>query len=389
MIDRNLIATAAARLRQFPAVLLIGPRQAGKTTLARRLAAAGSVYLNLEEPADAAKLTDAIGYLRAHRGRLVVIDEVHRAPGLFRALRVLIDERIRDGEAAGQFLLLGSAAPDQLGQSDENLAGRIAYLELGPLDIREIGVDHAARLWVRGGFPSSFLAGSDAQSVEWRQQFIQTYLERHVPQLGPRVPAETLRRLWTMLAHGQGGLLNMAALARSLAVDGKTVARYVDLLVDLLLVRRLAPFHANVRKRLVKAPKLYVRDSGLVHTLLRLDDEDSVLGHPIAGPSWEGFVLETLIRAVPDRAQPSFYGTATGVGVDLVLELPGNRLWAIEIERRLLPRVARGTRVAVEDIRPDRTFLVHAGEERYSAGGEIEVISLVEMARVLAELQTE
>ena len=387
MIARSLAETVAARLRQFPAVALIGPRQVGKTTLARGLAgAADSVYLDLEDPADLAKLDDAAGYLRSFHSQLVVIDEVQRAPGLFQLLRVLVDERIRAGEVAGQFLLLGSAAPDLLRQSGESLAGRIAYVELSPLDVRETGGD-VARLWVRGGFPPSFLAESDWQSAEWREQFIRTYLERDVPQLGPRVPAETLRRLWTMLAHGQGGLLNMAVLARSLAIDGKTVARYVDLLADLFLVRRLAPFHANVRKRLVKSPKVYVRDSGLVHTLLRLDDENGVLGHPVAGASWEGFVLETLIRAAPDRARASFYLTATGVEIDLLLELPDNRLWAIEIKRASAPRVEKGLRIAMDDLQPERTFLVYSGDERYPQAGGIEVIGLAAMADALAGLE--
>ena len=388
MIARSLAETVAARLRQFPAVALIGPRQVGKTTLARGLAgAADSVYLDLEDPADLAKLDDAAGYLRTFRSRLVVIDEVQRAPGLFQLLRVLVDERIRAGEAAGQFLLLGSAAPELLRQSGESLAGRIAYLELSPLDVRETGGDLASRLWVRGGFPPSFLADSDWQSAEWREQFIRTYLERDVPQLGPRVPAETLRRLWTMLAHGQGSLLNMAVLARSLAIDGKTVARYVDLLADLFLVRRLAPFHANVRKRLVKSPKVYVRDSGLVHALLRLDDEDGVLGHPVAGASWEGFVLETLIRAAPARTRATFYGTATGVEVDLLLELPDNRLWAMEIKRASAPKVEKGLRTAMDDLRPDRTFLVYSGAERYPLSGGIEAIGLTAIANALAGLE--
>ena len=388
MISRSLEATIIARLRQFPAVALIGPRQVGKTTLARRLAGgADSVYLDLEDPADVAKLGDAAGYLRTLRRRLVVIDEVQRAPGLFQLLRVLVDERIRAGEVAGQFLLLGSAAPDLLRQSGESLAGRIAYLELSPLDVRETGGHLASRLWVRGGFPPSFLAESDWQSAEWREQFIRTYLERDVPQLGPRVPAGTLRRLWTMLAHSQGSLLNMAVLARSLAIDGKTVARYVDLMTDLFLVRRLAPFHANVRKRLVKSPKVYVRDSGLVHTLLRLDDEDGVLGHPVAGTSWEGFVVETLIRAAPDRTRASFYLTATGVEVDLLLELPDDRLWAIEIKRGSAPKVQKGLRIALDDLQPDRTFLVYSGDERYPKGGGIEALGLAAMADLLAGLE--
>ena len=388
MIARSLGATITARLRQFPAVALIGPRQVGKTTLARWLAdAADSAYLDLEDPADLAKLDDAAGYLRGLRRRLVIIDEIQRAPGLFQLLRVLVDERIRAGEVAGQFLLLGSAAPDLLRQSGESLAGRIALLELSPLDVRETGGQPASRLWVRGGFPPSFLAESDEHSAQWREQFIRTYLERDIPQLGPLVPAETLRRLWTMLAHSQGSLLNMAALARSLAIDGKTVARYVDLLADLFLVRRLAPYHANVRKRLVKSPKVYVRDSGLVHTLLRLDDEDSVLGHPIAGASWEGFVVETLIRAAPDRSRAGFYRTATGVEIDLLLELPGNRLWAIEIKRGSAPRVEKGLRIALDDLRPDRTFLVYSGDERYPKGGGVEAIGLSGMAEALAGLE--
>jgi predicted AAA+ superfamily ATPase len=298
----------------------------------------------------------------------------------------LIDERIHDGEPTGHFLLLGSASIDLLRQSSESLAGRIAYLELSPLDIREIGSEHQTRLWIRGGFPPSFLAETNSDSAVWRENFIRTYLERDIPLLGPRVPAETLRRFWSMLAHGQGSLLNAASLAGALAVDGKTVAKYLDLMVDLLLVRRLPPFHANVRKRLVKSPKTYVRDSGIVHTLLRLDDEDSVLGHPVAGMSWEGFVVETLIRAAPERTQASFYRTATGVEIDLILELPGNRLWAIEIKRGLAPKVEKGFRVALADLQPDKAFLVCSGEERYPKGDNIEAIGLPALTEELSEL---
>jgi predicted AAA+ superfamily ATPase len=223
--------------------------------------------------------------------------------------------------------------------------------------------------------------------VVWRESFIRTYLERDIPQLGPRIPAETLRRFWSMLAHAQGGLHNAAELARALAVDGKTVARYLDLMVDLPLVRRLPPYFTNVRKRLVRSPKTYVRDSGIVHTLLRLDDLDDLLGHPVAGVSWEGFVIETLLRAAPERTQASFYRTATGVEVDLVLELPGNRLWAIEIKRGLAPKVERSLRVALDDLRPERAFLVYSGDERYPKGEGIEAIGVGEMATELAGLQ--
>lgn len=385
MIPRIVQAVLEDRLRHFPAVALLGPRQVGKTTLARVIAeAADSLYLDLENPSDLEKLADARGYLGAQRGRLIVLDEVQRAPGLFQELRGLIDERIHDGEAAGHFLLLGSASIDLLRQSSESLAGRIAYLELSPLDVREVGREQQTRLWIRGGFPRSFLAESDSDSAVWRENFIRTYLERDIPLLGPRIPAETLRRFWTMLAHGQGSLLNAANLARALAVEGKTVAKYLDLMVDLLLVRRLPPLHANVGKRLVRSPKTYVRDSGIVHTLLRLDDEDSVLGHPVAGMSWEGFVIETLIRAAPDRAQASFYRTATGVEVDLILELPGNRLWAIEIKRGLAPKVEKGLRVALADLKPDKAFLVSSGDERYSKGEGIEAIGLSALAEMLS-----
>ena len=393
-IPRSLSVRLKERLRQFPAVALLGPRQVGKTTLARLLAETGAgsppnpvetgVYLDLENPVDQEKLADARGYLGTKRGRLVILDEIHRAPRLFQTLRGIIDERIRGGEPSGQFLILGSASIELLRQSGESLAGRIAYLELGPLDIREVAERDQTRLWTRGGFPRSFLAPTDEDSAVWREQFIRTYLERDIPALGPRVPAQTLRRFWTMLAHSQGGLWNAASLARSLAVDGKTVARYVDLLVDLLLVRRLPPFHANVRKRLAKSPKVYVRDSGIVHALLRLDDLESVLGHPIAGASWEGFVIETLLRAAPERTQASFYRTASGVEIDLVLELPGARVWAIEIKRGLAPAVSRGFRVALDDVQPDRAFIVHGGEERYPKGSGVEAIGLRELANELA-----
>ena len=229
--------------------------------------------------------------------------------------------------------------------------------------------------------PRAFLASTG--SARWRENFIRAYLERDIPALGPRVPAQTLRRFRTMLAHAQGGLRNAAAFARSLAVDGKTIARYLDLLVDLLLARRLPPFHANVRKRLVKSPKIYVRDSGIAHSLPRLPDAGSVLGHPVAGASWEGFVVETLLRAAPERAQASFYRAATGAEIDLVMELPGDRIWAMEIKRGLAPSVGKGFRAALDDARPDRAFPVHGGSDRYPKGGGVEAVGLMALAREL------
>jgi predicted AAA+ superfamily ATPase len=305
-----------------------------------------------------------------------------RLPDLFRNLRGLIDQGRREGRRTGRFLLLGSASMDLLRQSGESLAGRIAYLELGPISPREYpgGMD---RLWLRGGFPDSLLAPDDGASLRWRGDFIRTYLERDIPQMGPRIAAETLRRFWTMLAHRQGSLLNAAELARALGVDGKTVASYLDLLVDLLLVRRLAPWHANAGKRLVKSPKVYIRDSGLVHALLGLGDAEALLGHPIAGASWEGFVIEALIAAAPDGTVPSFYRTSAGAEIDLLLSLPGGRSWAVEVKRSLSPKPEKGFHIACADLHPERKFVVYPGTETFPVGHGVDAIGL---ERLCAEL---
>jgi predicted AAA+ superfamily ATPase len=385
MIPRRKTDLILARLDQFPAVALLGPRQVGKTTLAEQIAERRpSVYLDLEDPADREKLADAALYLSGHEDKLVILDEVQRAPELLQTLRGLIDKARRRNVGTGRFLLLGSASIDLLRQSGESLAGRIAYVELEPFNVLEADGDTHEKLWIRGGFPDSFLAKSDKTSAVWRESFIRTYLERDIPQLGPRVPAETLRRFWTMLAHTQGGTLNAAQLARSLGVDGKTVARYLDLLVDLLLVRRLPPFHANVAKRLVKSPKVYVRDSGIVHTLLGLDNRDAVLGHPVAGGSWEGFVLENLLSVAPDRVNATFYRTSAGAEIDLILEMPGGNLWAVEVKRGLAPKLEKGFHHAREDLKPERCFVVYSGIERYPKANGIEVIGLPELTSLVA-----
>ena len=279
--------------------------------------------------------------------------------------------------------MLGSASVDLLQQSGESLAGRISYLELGPLDALEIPPGDLEALWTRGGFPPSYLAASDAASFRWRQNFIRTYLERDIPQFGPRLPAETLRRLWTMLAHNQSELLNAANLARALGVDNKTVARYLDLLVDLLLVRRLQPWHRNSGKRLVKSPKIYVRDSGIVHALLRLPTREDVLGHPVVGGSWEGFVIESLVAAAPEGTEANFYRTSAGAEVDLVLTLPGDGLWAIEIRRSSAPKLGRGFHQACTDLKPARTFVVYGGAAQFPLDTETEAISLSGLAAQL------
>ena len=385
-IARRAKVQLRSLLAEYPAVALLGPRQVGKTTLALEIVdTVDSVYLDLESPADRARLSDPELYLTDHEERLVILDEVHRVPDLFQSLRGLIDRGRRKGRRAGRFLLLGSASVDLLRQSGETLAGRIAYLELNPIDLLEVDPGDHDRLWVRGGFPDSFLAGDDSRSMTWRNNFIRTYLERDVPQFGPRIPAETLQRFWTMLAHAQGGLLNAATLARGLGVDGKTISRYLDLMVALLLVRRLSPWHRNVGKRLVKSPKVYVRDSGIVHSLLGLGSKEEVLGHPVVGMSWEGFVIETAMSVAPSRIAASFYRASGGAEIDLILTLPGGKPWAIEIKRSLSPRPSKGFHSACEEVEPEAKLVVYPGDERYRVAGDVEALTVVDLATQLRE----
>jgi predicted AAA+ superfamily ATPase len=381
MLKRLALDHLAQLLAEFPAVAILGPRQSGKTTLALALTETfpASTYLDLESPGDLARLADPESYFDAHRHELVILDEVQRSPDLFARLRGVIDRRRRSGRRSGQFLLLGSATGSLLRQSAESLAGRIAYLELTPLTGAEVPQDQSPRHWIRGGFPESFLASSDDASLRWRQQFIGTYLERDIPQLGPRVPAETLRRLWTMLAHEQGQPLNAARLAASLALSGQTVARYIDLLCDLMLVRRLRPWSANEGKRLVRSPKVYVRDSGLVHALLGLGTYDDVLGHPVSGASWEGWVVENLLAALPPGGQCYFYRTSAGAELDLLLELPRRQRWAVEIKRSGAPSISRGFHLSASDVSATHRFVVYAGDEAYPMGSDVQAIPLLQL----------
>ncbi len=392
MIPRRVETEVLAALQRQAAVVLIGPRQVGKTTLAAGLCERmGALYVDLENRADRERLSDPVMFLSHFEDRLVVLDEIHRVPDLFQALRGLIDAGRRKGKRTGRFLLLGSATVDMLRQSGETLAGRIAYVDMGPFDVLEVGGrgEGVEPLWLRGGYPDSFLASSDRVSLALRNDFIRTYLERDVPMFGPRIPEETLSRLWTMLAHGQGTLLNASRLAGSLAISAQTVTRYIDLLVDLLLVRRLRPYSGNLNKRLVKSPKVYVRDSGMVHALLGIADYSSLLSHPVAGPSWEGFVIENLIAAAPSGALASFYRTAAGAEVDLLLELPGGARWAIEVKLGLAPKCERGFHAARDDIQPDRTFVVYPGTTRYPMAPGIEAIGVIELARELEAMRPE
>ena len=386
MIERHLQSQLLSLIENYPAVALLGPRQVGKTTLALEVAKRmPTIYLDLESVADRAKLSDPELYLADHEDKLVILDEVHRVPELFQSLRGLIDRGRRKGKKAGRYLLLGSASMDLLQQSGETLAGRIAYLELPPIDVLEVAFDEYDKLWIRGGFPDSFLAADDARSADWRQNFIRTYLERDVPQLGPRIPAETLRRFWVMLAHVQGGLLNAASLSRGLDVDGKTIAKYLDLMVDLLLIRRLAPWHRNVGKRLVKSPKIYVRDSGIAHALLGLGSKEVVMGHPVVGQSWEGFVIENLVSAASSSTEAGFYRASGGAEIDLILTLPGRKPWAIEIKRSLEPKVKKGFHHACADIKPEAKYVVYPGEEHFALSDDTKVINVADLARKIVK----
>ncbi len=373
MIPRQALDELRLALDSFPVVALLGPRQVGKTTLALRLAKDSGEdatrYLDLESPADRARLQDPEAYLETQQGRLVILDEIHRVPELFSVLRGIVDRRRRAGRRTGQFLVLGSASLELLRQSSESLAGRITFVELTPFLVPEMAADRATieRLWTRGGFPDSLLAAGDASSLEWRRAFIRTYLERDIPQLGPRIPAETLRRFWTMLAHSQGQQMNAARLASGLGVSGHTVARYLDLLVDLLLVRRLPAWSGNVGKRLVKSPKVYVRDSGIVHALLGLESLDDVLGHPVAGPSWEGMVLESTYEAV--HGFPVFYyRTSAGAEIDVVIEGRRGDRFAVEIKRSSAPSVSRGFRNGLEDLEIRESIVIYPGQEAIPLG---------------------
>ncbi len=418
MIPRRASLNVQTALRRQAAVALIGARQVGKTTLALDIAErTQGLYLDLESRADRQRLAEPALFLAEHDDRLIVLDEIHRAPGLFPELRGIIDRGRRAGRRTGRFLILGSASMELLRQSGESLAGRIELVPLHPLDALEITsqVASANTHWVRGGFPDSLLADSDEDSAAFRRNLVRAYLDRDISEFtGRRVPAETLERLWTMLAHGQGTLLNAAKLAASLGVSSPTVTSYVDLLVDLLLVRRLRPFHgtngdspaagrlflrrqrravrgqakgfhANVKKRLVKSPKVYVRDSGIAHALLRIEDYTTLAGHPVAGASWEGFVIENLLAAAPLGTMASFYRTQAGAEIDLLLELPGQTApWAVEVKLGLAPALSRGFHSAKQDVQPAKSFVVYSGDERYPLAKDVEAIGLKDLAALLA-----
>lgn len=390
MLQRWIEEKIEKAVKRTPAVALLGPRQVGKTTLAREIAGKrNSIYLDLESQEDLLKLRDPVSFLSANSDKLVVIDEIHRAPDLFMTLRGLIDENRRAGRRAEQFLLLGSADMDLLRQSSESLAGRIHYVYMNGFNILEVpnsNPNDMRKLWLRGGFPESYLASSDEDSMEWLEMFIRTYLERDVPQMGFRVPASRLRILWTMLAHLQGETVNCSKLGNNLEVDGKTVAHYLDILVDLLLLRRLSPWYGNVKKRLVKSPRFYVRDTGILHRLLGITDHDALLSNPVVGKSWEGFVIENIVSILPNSVEPYYYRTSGGAEIDLVLRISSMEFWAIEIKYGVAPKIKPSLHQASEDIKAARKFIVYGGTDEFPIGKNTTVISLPGLMEKLRSL---
>ena len=380
-IKRILTSHVEDWINHFPSVAILGPRQVGKTTLARNISKnfTNSVYLDLENSDDMAQLQDPYIFFRHHNGKLIILDEIQRFPNLFPIMRGIIDQRRMDGFDTGQFLFLGSASGALLKQSSESLAGRIVYTELSGFSAIEVdNSDH--KLWVRGGFPNSFAAKSDATSLAWRHAFIRTYLERDVPQLGISIPTDTLLKLWTMLAHIQGGILNRSTLALSLGLSSPTINKYLGILSDMFLIRYLQPYYANIGKRLTKAPKIYIRDSGITHALLHISSLSELLAHPVAGGSFEGFVIENILSTINDTMIiASYYRTSHGAEIDLLLEYPGGKKIGIEIKLSSAPKLSKGFYTAFEDLKLDKAYVVYTGQSRYPISKGIEVMPLKEL----------
>jgi len=382
MISRTLHNAIVTSLKKYPVVGLLGSRQVGKTTLAksvREAVARDAIYLDLELPSDWNKLHDSELYLRQFSETLVIIDEIQRMPSLFPVIRALVDQN----RVGGRFLILGSASPDLLRRSSESLAGRIIYHELTPFNLYETDSDQIERLWLRGGYPESYLADNDEESFVWRESYIKTYLEMDIPQLGIRIPSVQLRRFWTMLAHSHGQLWNGNKIAGSIGVSAPTVRHYLDILENTFVVRRLLPYHANVKKRLIKSPKVYIRDSGLLHALLRIGNFDDLQGHPVLGSSWESFVIEQIIGLLPNHREVYFYRTNAGAEIDLVFFDKKNKPVAIEIKYSLSPAVSRGYWNACEDLSCKKWFVIYPGNERYPVGRNVFAMPVRELARIL------
>ncbi|MBL4680591.1 MAG: ATP-binding protein [Pseudomonadales bacterium] len=392
MINRILNEKLINALSNMPAVAMLGPRQVGKTTLALNLSHSGlnkSVhYLDLELDSDIAKLEDAEGYLRTFSNKLLIIDEVQRKPDLFKVLRGLIDIRKRTGEHNAQFLLLGSASRDLLKQSSESLAGRIRYLELKPFSVLEVEALNPLefapeKLWFRGGFPQSYLASSDKESWNWRSDFIASYVQRDIPQLGANISTTKMRRFWMMISHFHGQQVNMSALGKSLEVSHTTIRNYLDVLTDLYMLRQLQPWAGNTKKRLVKSPKIYIRDTGLLHRLLSISNFDDFLGHPILGHSWEGFVIENILGNLSDEWRASYYRSTDQTEIDLVLEKSAKEVWAIEVKRTSSPKTKTSFHNACREVKATRKFIIYGGAENYPLANDTEAIGLISFLKLI------
>lgn len=368
MIERSLRQSLLRSLRKYPVVAILGSRQVGKTTLAKTIHAAtgrDTIYLDLELDSDLNKLKDPELYLRRFAHALVVIDEIQRMPTLFPLMRALVDQQ----RTGGRFLILGSASPDLMRHSSESLAGRIIYHELTPFTLDEVHEDMRT-LWLRGGYPESYLSGDDDESFTWRESYIRTCLERDIPQLGIHIPAAQLRRFWTMIAHSHGQLWNASKIASSLGISNMTARRYLDLLEDTFLIRQLQPFHTNAKKRTIKSPKVYIRDSGLLHALLKTGSLDDLQGHPVIGSSWEGFVIEQIAGLLPGGSEIYFYRTGAGAEIDLLFFDKKRSPVAVEIKYSLSPGITKGFRIACNDLSCKKSFVVYPGEEMYPLGNE-------------------
>jgi len=379
MIKRRLVARLERQVDRFSAVGIIGSRQVGKTTLAKTIAKnRQSVYLDLENPDDLIKLENPVRYFADNSDYLIILDEIQRKPEIFPVLRSVIDQNREQGQRNGQFLILGSASVDLLRQASESLAGRIVYEELPPITLTEYNQEIDMH-WIRGGYPDSLTAAEEEDSLEWRRAFITSYLERDIPFFGPRIPATTMRRLWTMLAHNQGTQLNASQIAAALSVSVQSVTRYVDLLADLFLVRRLQPWHKNTSKRLTKSPRVYVSDSGILHSLLKIHDKEALLSHPIVGHSWEGYVIANLLGILPSGCETYYYRSSGGAEIDLIIEHANGKRLAIEIKKSSVPKLERGFFEACKDIEPDEKFVVYQGEDSFYMKNDVLAIGLVEM----------
>ena len=394
MIQRKLTDQLINSLHQMPAVALLGPRQVGKTTLALEISKnhleKPVSYIDLELDSDLAKLDDAESYLRRFENKLLIIDEVQLKPDLFKVLRSLIDMRKRAGEFSTQFLLLGSASRDLLQQTSETLAGRIRYLELKPFSVPEVSAQNPLefspeKLWFRGGYPQSYLAPDDDESWNWRSDFISSYIERDIPQLGFSIAATKMRKFWKMLSHYQGQQINMSALGKSLEVSHTTIRNYLDVLTDLYMVRQLQPWAGNTKKRLVKSPKIYIRDTGILHHLLSISEYDDLLGHPVLGHSWEGFVIENILGNLSDKWTTSYFRTSEQTEIDLILEKSNKETWAVEIKRSSAPKINPGFHRACKEIRATRKFVVYSGKERFPMAENTEAISIAEFIDLLSK----